>query len=182
MSGPPSTLKVNPSLIHRLFYPQVPLVMSCQYRGRISAMPVVSYASVSDSPPMVAVACNPEGFTCKLAQKAGSFSLSLLDRGHLNAMARLASVSGATVKDKLSDAGLKHESGAALKVPIIRGSQATLECELKFKKRTGDHLLLVALVRAARATRGFTDSWDYKQYEPILYTGWRDGMTTFPGA
>jgi flavin reductase (DIM6/NTAB) family NADH-FMN oxidoreductase RutF len=175
-------LKVEPSLIHRLFYPQVPLVMACQYGGRVSAMPVVSYASVSDSPPMVAVACNPVGFTCKLAQRAGSFSLSLLDRGGLKALARLATVSGAKVEDKLADAGLGHEPGTALRVPVIRGSHATLECELKFTRRTGDHLLLVAEVRAARSTGAFTDSWDYAQYKPILYTGWKDGMTTYPGA
>ncbi|MDG7007408.1 MAG: flavin reductase [Nitrososphaerota archaeon] len=175
-------MKVEPSLIHRLFYPQVPLVMACQYRGRVSAMPVVSYASVSDSPPMVAVSCTPGGFTCRLAQKAGSFSLSLLDRRHLKALARLATVSGAKVKDKLTDAGLEHSEGAGLKVPVIKGSHATLECELKSKNRTGDHLLLVAQVRAARSTGAFTDFWDYSQYDPILYTGWKDGMTTYRSA
>lgn len=174
-------MKIKPSLIHRVFYPQVPLVMASQYRGRVSAMPVVSYASVSDSPPMVVVACSPEGFTCKLAQRAGSFSLSLLDRGHLTALARLATMSGAKVKDKLADAGLEHTGGAKLKVPVIKGSHATLECEVKSKIRTGDHLLLTAEVRAARSTGAFTDSWDYRQYEPILYTGWKDGMTTYKG-
>jgi flavin reductase (DIM6/NTAB) family NADH-FMN oxidoreductase RutF len=145
-------------------------------------MPVVSYASVSDAPPMVAVACNPGGFTCKLALSAGSFSLSLLDRGHLKALARLATVSGAKVRDKLADAGLEHDDGAALKVPVIGGSHATLECKLKFTRKTGDHILLVAEVRAARSTGAFTDSWDYAKYAPILYTGWKDGMSTYPGA
>ena len=174
-------MKVDPALIHRLFYPQVPLVMAAQSRGRVSAMPVVSYASVSDSPPMVAVACNPEGFTCKLAQRAGSFSLSLLGKEHLSALARLATVSGARVKDKLADAGLEHADGATLKVPALKGSHATLECRIVSKRRTGDHLLLVARVEAASSTGAFTDFWDYRSYSPILYTGWKGGMTTFPG-
>lgn len=174
-------MKVEPLLVHRLFYPQVPLVMACQFKGRVSAMPVVSYASVSDSPPMVAVACNPKGFTCRLALRAGSFSLSLLDRGRLAAVARLATVSGAEVKDKLAAAGLEHESGAELRVPVVRGSLAALECELKSKRKTGDHLLLIAEVREARSTGAFTNFWDYGLYEPILYTGWKDGMTTYPG-
>ena len=173
-------LKVEPSHIHRLFYPQVPLVMACRYRRRVSAKPVLSYASVSDSPPMVVVACNPGGFTCKLAQKAGSFSLSILDRGHLKTLESLATLSGARVRDKLAEAGLKHAKGTALDVPVIRGSLATLECELRSKKRTGDHLLLIAEVRAARSTGAFTDFWDYTEYYPVLYTGWKDGMTTFP--
>ena len=145
-------------------------------------MPVVSYASVSDDPPLVAVACNPGGFTCKLARRAGSFSLSLLDRGHLAAFARLATVSGAKVKDKLADADLDHVDGTELRVPVIRGAFATLECRLKWKRRTGDHVLLIAQVYAAYAAGAFTDFWDYAKYKPLLYTGWRGGMTTYPGA
>ena len=174
-------MEVDPSLIHRLFYPQVPLVMSAQYRGRVSAMPVVSYASVSDGPPMVVVACNPGGFTCKLALKAGSFSLSLLDRGRVDAIARLATVSGAKVNDKLADAGLVHGKGKKLKVPVIKDAFATLECRVKSKKMTGDHLLLVAGVAAAYSAGAFTDFWDFSRYKPLLYTGWKGGMTTYPG-
>lgn len=175
-------MKVDPSLVHRLFYPQVPLVMSVQFGGRVSAMPVVSYASVSDDPPMVAVACNPKGFTCKLAVKARSFSLSLLDRGQVEAFARLASISGAKVQDKLADAGFEYTAGSKLKVPVIRGAYATLECRLKSIKKTGDHLLLVAKVEGAYSMDAFTDFWDYSKYKPLLYTGWREGMTTYPGS
>lgn len=142
-------------------------------------MPVVSYASVSDKPPMIAVACNPEGFTCKLALRARSFSLSLLDRGHVDAFARLATLSGAKVRDKLSDAGLEHVAGRKLKVPVIKLASATLECRLKAKEKTGDHLLLVGIVESAYSNAAFTDFWDYSKYRPLLYTGWRDGMTTY---
>ena len=175
-------MEVDPSMVHRLFYPQVPLVMSVRLLRRVSAMPGDSYASVSDAPPMVVVSCDPAGFTCKLAQKAGSFSLSLLGRERLPALARLATVSGTKVKDKLADAGLEHGTGKRLKVPVIRGAFATLECSLKSTKRTGDHLLLIAKVVASYSTGAFTDFWDYSQFRPLLYTGWRDGMTTYPGA
>jgi flavin reductase (DIM6/NTAB) family NADH-FMN oxidoreductase RutF len=175
-------MEVNPSLIHRLFYPQVPAVMSVMLGRRISAMPVVSYASVSDAPPLVAVACRPSGFTCKLAQKAGSFSLCILDRDHGDAISRLATVSGAKVKDKLSDAGLKYLRGTRLKVPVIEESVASLECALKSKKKLGDHLLLVGQVMAAHASDSFTEFWDFASYRPLLYTGWRDGLTTYPSA
>ena len=144
-------------------------------------MPVVSYASVSDSPPMVAVSCAPEGFTCRLAQKARSYSLSLLDRGRLDAFGRLATLSGARERDKLQAAGLAHSDGTRLKVPLIEGSSATLECRLDSVKRTGDHLLLVAKVVASDAAGAFSDFWDYTEYRPVLYAGWRDGMTVYPG-
>jgi len=175
-------LKVDPSLIHRLFYPQVPAILSAMAGRRVSAMPVVSYTSVSDSPPMVAVSSVPSHFTCKLVLEAKCFSLCILDRDSAGAIARLASVSGARVEDKLADAGLKYSKGAKLKVPIIRGSVATLECSLTTKRRFGDHLLLVGEVRAASATEAFDGFWDFARYRPLLYTGWREGLTTLPGA
>jgi len=175
-------MKVDPSLIHRLFYPQVPAVLSAMSGKRISAMPVVSYISVSDSPPMVAVSSVPSHYTCKLVVEAGCFSLCILDRDQAGAIARLASVSGAKVEDKLADAGLRYTTGEKLKVPVIHGSAATLECSLTAKRRFGDHLLLVGEVEAARATGAFDKFWDFARYRPLLYTGWREGLTTLPGA
>ena len=175
-------MKVDRLLIHRLFYPQVPAVLSAMVGKRVSAMPVVSYTSVSDSPPMVAVSSVPSHYTCKLVLQAGCFSLCILDRDHAGAIARLASVSGAKVEDKLADAGLKYTRGERLKVPAIQGASATLECSLSAKRRLGDHMLLVGEVRAARASEAFDKFWDFARYRPLLYTGWRDGLTTLPGA
>jgi flavin reductase (DIM6/NTAB) family NADH-FMN oxidoreductase RutF len=145
-------------------------------------MPVVSYASVSESPPLVAVACNPRSFTCKLAVNASSFSLCILNRNHADAVAKLATTSGSRVKDKLLDAGLKHKPGSKLNVPVIKGADATLECRLKDQWLLGDHTLLVGLVEAASASQAFKDFWDFEKYHPLLYTGWREGLTTMPGA
>ena len=174
-------MKVNPSLIHRLFYPQVPAVLSSQYRERVSAMPVVSYASISDSPPLVAVACNPESYTCKLVLKSRVFSLSMLGREDMPKLGILASTHGGDVVDKLASAGLAHRRGTKLAVPVITEARASLECLLRSKQVYGDHLLIVGLVRAARADSSFTDSWDFRSYKPILYTGWRGGMTSYEG-
>jgi flavin reductase (DIM6/NTAB) family NADH-FMN oxidoreductase RutF len=175
-----SFMKVEDSLVHRLFYPQVPLVLSAQFGARVSAMPVVSYASISDKPPLIAVACSPRGYTCKLSLKARAFSLSILDRTQSNAVALLATLSGAKVKDKLREAGLSHVNGKILKVPVIERSVATLECKLRDSSRHGDHLLLVGTVRAAYASEAFTEFWDFGRYRPVLYAGWREGLTTYP--
>lgn len=175
-------MNVPPSLVHRLFYPQVPAVLAAMSGRRVSAMPVVSYTTVSDEPPMVAVSSLASHYTCKLVVEAGSFSLCILDREHAGAVARLASTSGARVEDKLSDAGLKYSKGQKLKVPVIVGAAAALECTLVQKRRFGDHLLLVGEVRAARAGDAFDGFWDFSRYRPLLYTGWRDGLTTLPGS
>lgn len=174
-------MKVDPSLLHRLFYPQVPAILSAQFGGRVSAMPVVSYASVSTSPPMVAVGCDPASFTYRMASKSRAFSLCLLDRRHISAVERLARTSGRSVKDKLAEAGLNHKKGVRLDVPVIGEAEATMECEVSSKRKTGDHIMLFGLVRACYASGDFSDFWDFEKYKPILYSGWRDGMTTYPG-
>ncbi len=142
-------------------------------------MPVVAYASISDSPPLVAVACNPHAFTCKLCVKGRAFSLSLLDARSLDVFEELAAVSGAKVEDKLAEVGLVHAPGARVDAPVISGSAATIECSLHSKRRFGDHVLLVGKVEACYASGDFSDFWAYKEYRPILYTGWRGGMTTY---
>jgi len=174
-------MKVDPSLLHRLFYPQVPAVLASRYRGRVSAMPVVSYTAVSTIPPLVAVACNPESYTCKLTLRSRTFSMSLLGRDGTSKLDKLATIHGGDLKDKLDSAGLAHRKGVRLNVPAIVGAWATLECSLRSKQKLGDHLLLVGLVRAAYASDAFSDFWDFRRYKPILYTGWKDGMTVFQG-
>jgi len=172
-------MDIDFKLIHRLFYPQVPAVLSATYLGRTSAMPVVSYASVSDSPPLVVIGCNPDAFTCKLALKAKTFSLSLVSSPQLKSVERLAQVRGSAVKDKLLKVGLRHHRGTKLPVPVLAKAEATLECRLQRSIKTGDHLLLVGRVIAAHASSSFSDFWDFGRYSPILYTGWKRGMTTY---
>ena len=113
--------------------------------------------------------------------RAGSFSLSLLGRDDTTKLDKLATTHGGDVRDKLASAGLTHRRGTRLSVPVIAGAFATIECSLKSKQKAGDHLLLIGLVRAAYATDAFSDFWDFRRYKPILYTGWKDGMTVFQG-
>lgn len=182
LSIPPFTsaeLKVEPSFIHRLFFPQVPLVMAAQYGPRICAMPVVFYMSVSENPPMVAVDSRPESFTYKLALKSRAFSLSVFDRSNSRALSRLVTLDDASTQDMLSKVGLSHSGGKKLKVPCIDSAVATIECALSSEAGFGDHRMLVGSVEAAYASDAFKEFWDFTRYRPILYTGWREGLTTY---
>ncbi len=172
-------MKVEFSRLHRIFYPQVPLALCAQHGGRVSGMPVVAYASLSDSPPLIGVACNPLAFTYRLCVRARAFSLCLLDSRHLRLMEKLATVSGARTTDKLVEVGFSHSRGASVDAPVITGSAATIECSLFSRKKLGDHFLLVGKVEACYASEDFSDFWAFRKYKPILYTGWRKGMTTY---
>lgn len=173
-------LDVDPTLVHRLFYPQVPLVFAAGYKRQVSAMPVVSYLSLSMRPPIVGVACFPSGFTRGLAVKSGAFSLSVLDSKRVGQMSKLAETSGSRTKTKVRDSGLTAVKGPTLGTPIIKEALASLECRLLDNVEMGDHVLMTGEVVSARAKKAFKDYWDYRSYSPILYAGWRKGsMTTY---
>ena len=170
---------VDPSKAHRLFYPGVPAILCASHRGRVSAMPVISYASLSEVPPLVGVSCNPRAFTYTLIAKSHLFSLCLVDRKRAAAIGFLASHSGSTTKDKLADAGLAHDRGARLDVPVVHDSAAVLECVLHAKRRFGDHVLVVGRVEAARTSDDFKDYWRFRTYRPFLYAGWQGRLTPY---
>jgi flavin reductase (DIM6/NTAB) family NADH-FMN oxidoreductase RutF len=171
--------KIDTSLVHRLFYPAVPALLCASAGKRVSAMPVVSYLSISSSPPIIGVACFKGNFTMRLAIDSGEFSLCLVDRTMIVPMSFLATQSGRRFADKLEAAGLKHRPGRTVRAPVISGSVAVLECSVSSCKRLGDHSLLIGKVEAAYATKDFREYWRFKEYSPILYTGWRKGLRTY---
>ncbi len=142
-------------------------------------MPVVSYLSISMRPPVVGVACFPSGFTLGLAQKAGAFSLSALDERYLRKVSKLAETSGHWTRNKVKAAGFKPYKGAVLGTPQFKEASASLECRIISTAEIGDHVLLTGEVVAARSSDAFSDYWDFGRYRPILYAGWRKGMTAY---
>ncbi|MDG6898172.1 MAG: flavin reductase family protein [Nitrososphaerota archaeon] len=171
---------VDPSLVHRLFYPSVPALLCAAAGGRAAAMPVVSYLSISSDPPLLGVACATSSFTMKMATTSKSFTLCFMDRRYVGKVAALAVKSGRYVTDKIAAAGLSHRPGRSVKAPVISEAMAVIECTLDSRRRFGDHWLLVGRVRAVYASTDFRDYWRFEDYRPILYTGWAGGMKTFP--
>jgi flavin reductase (DIM6/NTAB) family NADH-FMN oxidoreductase RutF len=176
---------VDFSNVYRILYPTVPAILSCSDRGLIYAMPVVSVVSLSNDPPLIGVSSSPEHATHQAIVKVRSFSLSWVDAS----LVRALEVLGTTPHgpgDKLESAGLTHTRGKTLDVPIILGAVASLECSLYVRQTLGDHELLVGRVQDASASDDFQDYWRFQTYNPVLYTGIRDGsLTTYhpsPGA
>ncbi len=171
--------KVDPALAHRLFYPGVPAVLAARSGKTVAAMPVISYSSLSERPPLFGVSCARDSFTLQVASATKAFSLCLLGEEHVNAIALLASRKGEEGSDKLSNAGLKHRKGSRLGAPVIIGASAALECSLRRSLRTGDHVLLVGRIEAALATSDFGGYWRFRSYHPLLYAGWQRGIACY---
>ncbi len=164
---------------YRLLYPTVPAILAASDGSTVSAMPVVSLTMLSESPPLVGVSSAPSHSTFKTVRESKSFSLSWLDKKFMPAMEALAKSSGAEGADKLMRSGLPHQPGKKLRVPVPDSSSAVLECRLAGSRRFGDHVLLVGRVVAAYASRDFQEYWRYREYRPILYSGWQGGLATY---
>jgi flavin reductase (DIM6/NTAB) family NADH-FMN oxidoreductase RutF len=163
--------KVAASKAYRLFYPAIPVVVAASYRGKTSAMPAVSIISLSNKPALIGISSSPSHATYGTIVKAKSMSVSWLDRRYAQTVEALGTKSGTEIPDKLGAAGLHHELKGSPEVPVIREASAYLACALAGVQRFGDHHLIVAEVKEARASEDFSDYWAFKVYHPILYSG-----------
>src|SRR5271156_6850249 len=100
--------RVDPRLAYRLLYPAGPAVVAAEHHGKISAMPVVSMISLSNSPPLVGFSASTSHDTYHTIEGARRFSVSWLDEKHREAVKKMGTTSGKDVQDKISACGLHH--------------------------------------------------------------------------
>jgi flavin reductase (DIM6/NTAB) family NADH-FMN oxidoreductase RutF len=163
--------KVNPAKIHRLFYPQVPVVITVGFGGRIGGMPAIWHTPLSFKPPLIGIAIAPEHETYKMIMGAKAFVVNWLDFSYAEQVGELGEMAGRDYEDKLSAVGLATVRGKVLGQPLITEASAVLECHYSDTYRTGTHRLIVGQVVAARANKSFSDYWNNTEYDPLLYAG-----------
>jgi len=163
--------KVEPEKIHRLFYPQVPVVITVEFVGRIGGMPAIWHTPLSFKPPLIGVAVAPEHNTYEMIVGAKAFGLNWLEFTNAKQVGQLGDISGKDYVDKLSAAGLATVKGEITGQPLLTTATAVLECRYSDTLRTGTHALIVGEVVAAKAQDNFNDYWDLAHYNPLLYTG-----------
>lgn len=167
--------EVDPSKVHRLFYPQVPILITAEFGGRIGGMPAIWCMPLSFNPPLVGVAVGPEHETHRIITSAGAFALNWLNFSFARQVGELGETSAKEYKDKLSAVGFATVKGSKTGQPLIQEASACLECRLREKHVMGTHELLVGEVLAASANSDFDDYWDFSKYNPLLYAGTIDG-------
>jgi flavin reductase (DIM6/NTAB) family NADH-FMN oxidoreductase RutF len=163
--------KVNLARIHRLFYPQVPVVITAEFNGRIGGMPAIWHTPLSFKPPLVGVAIAPEHMTYQIIVGAKAFAVNWLDFSYAKQVGELGDSSGKDYVNKLSAVGLSTVKGKASGQPLIAEASGVLECLVSERHRIGTHELITGQVVAARADSSFSDYWDLRQYTPLLYAG-----------
>ncbi len=166
---------VDPSRVHRLFYPQVPVVITAEFEGRVGGMPAIWCMPLSFTPPLAGVAVATEHETHKIITGAGAFAVNWLDFSYAQQVGELGEISAKQYGDKLSAVGFHTKRGPRTAQPLIQESSACLECRLREKHAVGTHDLLVGEIVAASANDDFNDYWDFSKYNPLLYAGTVNG-------
>jgi flavin reductase (DIM6/NTAB) family NADH-FMN oxidoreductase RutF len=163
--------RVDAAKVHRLFYPQVPVVVTVESKGRVGAMPAIWCMPLSFKPPLVGIAIAPEHETYKMILETQVFAINWLDYSHADQVGELGETSGKDFMEKLAAVGLTAVKGGEISQPLIQEASAALECRIRESHRTGTHELIVAEVLGAYAANRFGDYWDFSQYNPLLYAG-----------
>ena len=171
--------EIESAKVHRLFYPQVPVVVTAEFQGRIGGMPAIWCMPLSFRPSLVGVAVAPEHETYKMIAGTQSFGMNWLNFSYAEQVSQLGEISGKEQPDKLSAVGLTTVKGKRTSQPLIKEASATLECRLLEKHLTGTHELLVGEVVTASASEDFDDYWDFSKYNPLLYAGTVDEKEKF---
>jgi flavin reductase (DIM6/NTAB) family NADH-FMN oxidoreductase RutF len=127
--------------------------------GAIVGLTASSFVTLSFEPPMVmfAIQQHADSYTSIVSSKA--FGVSLLGSGQ-SQIASLFATKGREKYERTS-----FSVGGALKVPLIEGSLAEIECLTSQVFVSGDHAIIVGLVEAVRTRSG----------EPLLYFGGKFG-------
>jgi flavin reductase (DIM6/NTAB) family NADH-FMN oxidoreductase RutF len=127
--------------------------------GVIVGLTASSFVTLSFEPPMVmfAIQQHADSYTSIVSSKA--FGVSLLG-SEQSQVAALFATKGREKYDRTS-----FSVGGTLKVPLIEGSLAEIECLTSQVFVSGDHAIIVGLVEAARTRAG----------EPLLYFGGKFG-------
>ncbi|HVL33042.1 MAG TPA: flavin reductase family protein [Actinomycetota bacterium] len=139
-------------LILRRFAAGVTVITSVAEDGAPAGMTATAFSSVSLSPPMVLVCVDAAARTRKAIERAGFFAVNVLAGTQQDIAKRFAS----KMDDKF--AGLRWRAGIT-GAPLLDGSLAVVECEVRNSVEAGTHVIYVGAVRNGETVEG----------EPLVY-------------
>ena len=153
---------VAPAKVHRLFYPQVAVVLTVEHNQRIGAMPAIWCMPLSFSPPLIEVAVAPKHETYRMILDSHAFGINWLEYSHAEQVTELGELSGREFANKLSAVLLTSIKGSKTAQPLIKEAAAAIECRLRERLRTGTHELIIGEVAGAYAVEHFKEYWHFQ--------------------
>ncbi len=161
----------NEAKVYRLFYPQIAVVIASRATDRVEAVAINSAISGSSNPPRVVCAMKKEETTLAIMRVSKSFSVNWMDSKYVTSVDFLGFQREGKPRDKIKAAGLTWMPGSKTSAPMVSEAAATLECTLDLVIPLGDSDLVVGNVVSTRASSDFSEYWQFKRYNPLIYFG-----------
>lgn len=158
---------MKPDQAYRLFYPQVPVIISARSSENVAAMPASSCMSVSNNPPLFAVSVRTGSKTDGVLKDSKNFSVNWIgfrERKYIELLSK-----GGDSPDKLSSNEIPNDE--VMEAPVLTKAIAYAICRKESVLPIGDHELFVGRVIGAMASLDFDEYWKFRKYRPILYLG-----------
>jgi len=120
------------------------------HAGETAAMTANFLTQSAFEPPMITVAVELESKTRRLIEASGHFAVNVLESGQRE-LAGVLGRKSANRPDKF--AGVVWQPGPASGAPLLLAALAWVECAVRGKLASGDHMLYVAEVIVAGVQR-----------------------------
>ena len=163
-------------MVHRLFYPNVPVIVCSKFGQNVAAMPANSCSPISDSPPMISLALRKGIRTNLVISSASRFSVNWVNFEPESSRSKVLELAepfepARGGKDKLKRHRVPYVFVDG--IPVLVDTCAFALCKVRKRLSTGDHDLFVTEVTQARAIHDFTQDgyWRFEDYKPVLYLG-----------
>jgi len=160
--------------VHRLLGAGPVVLLTSHHRDRDNVMPAAWVTPLSKDPPLLGVAIHRQAFTHELIWRSEQFAINVPGRPLMEAVAKLGTISGRDVEDKLTWASLTSEEPSQIDAPLVRECLAWIECHVVNAVEVGDHTLFVGQAVAAKAEQeAFDETWLLKEEElrPLHHLG-----------
>lgn len=169
-----SKVDVDLARATRLLQPGPVALVTTKHRGRANVMVAAWVTSVSNDPPLVALAVFPARFTHDLIQKSGAFSLNIPPRPLAEQVKKIGEITGEET-DKFLTVGLTPYEAKQVSAPLIAECVGHLECGVIDTVRAGNHTLFLGEIVAASAEEAAFDGerWTLadEQVKPLHHLG-----------
>jgi flavin reductase (DIM6/NTAB) family NADH-FMN oxidoreductase RutF len=168
--------RVKPTIVYRLFNPQVPVIICSKSKKDVAAMPANSCSPVSDSPPLISIALKKGIRTNKIIRSSLLFSINWVNFNPESSRRIILDLAKTSESEKRSSDKLMENKIPYVIVkgaPVLKRACAFAICRVQKRLTTGDHDLFIGRVSIARAIQDFTkdEYWRFEDYKPVLYIG-----------
>ncbi|MDI7267050.1 MAG: flavin reductase family protein [Myxococcota bacterium] len=153
------------------------LVTSADGKGKSSIVGVGWWTITSWEPPMLAISLAHKRYSRELIEASGEFVVCLVGEEHARGAWVCGTKSGRRI-DKFAETGFTPIGSLKVKAPTIGESVLALECSVRGKLETGDHILYAGEIVAIRGVSGRPGHLYSIHYRELIAIGADGSMRT----